>query len=236
MKAHFNLNFDNASCQKAATVIYSILENNPNHFEPRFHILHFDISRFNQLRLRLLARKANKNAEINFFRIDKSTCYFPVEENSPITAEAYLRLLACAHLPADAKRLLYLDIDTLVIADITQLFQIDMGDKIIAACNGWAEAGRKSMLGLPEDAGYFNSGVMLINVRAWREADITAKALQYIKDMGKPLPRWDQDALNHVLHDRWLKLPGIYNTRLCGNLSISDELYEHVDNILTGGG
>lgn len=234
MKIYFNLNFDNSSCQKAATVIYSILQNIPEVYSPQFYILHFDISIFNRFRLNLLIKRLRRNANIKFFKLNISDFFFPIEENSPITPEAYLRIVAPQNLPDDVDRMLYLDIDTLVVSDLSELFTLDIKSKIIAACTGWCEPERKTMLGLDVCDSYFNSGVMLINIPLWKKYDISERTLRYINDYGKPLPRWDQDALNHVLKQKWEKLPGIYNTRFCGNINFTPDLYKYLYNIIMG--
>ncbi len=50
---------------------------------------------------------------------------------------------------------------------------------------------------------YFNSGLLLIDVKKWLNLDVTTKVLRFIEENPDKLRFHDQDALNAVLHDRW---------------------------------
>src|SRR4051812_29813504 len=62
---------------------------------------------------------------------------------------------------------------------------------------------------------YFNTGVLVMNLPAWRGTGMAQRALRYAAE-GAPL-RWaDQDALNAVL-DNWFELESRWNVQH-GNL------------------
>ncbi|MFY7944385.1 MAG: glycosyltransferase family 8 protein, partial [Crocinitomicaceae bacterium] len=61
------------------------------------------------------------------------------------------------------------------------------------------------------DSLYFNSGVMLINLRKWREENIESKFLEFINEKPEKIKYWDQDVLNFCLKNKWLRLPQKYN-------------------------
>jgi lipopolysaccharide biosynthesis glycosyltransferase len=66
------------------------------------------------------------------------------------------------------------------------------------------------VLGNSHDAPYFNAGVILVNVEAWRREMITERAMEYLTK--HPAHFWDQSALNVVLHGKVLPLDERYNT------------------------
>ena len=64
--------------------------------------------------------------------------------------------------------------------------------------------------GMPRVSEYFNAGVLLINLDAWRRERISKKALEYLTH--NPLsPLSDQDALNVACDGLWKKLDPRWN-------------------------
>jgi len=114
----------------------------------------------------------------------------------------------------DVGRFLYVDADTLCDVDVGVLQMLDMGD--IPA--GWVpeaplpdavdQAVAKQMGNAPDDF-YFNAGVMLVNVEAWRKQKVTEKAMNYIA-VHRPVFH-DQSALNVVLHDNAVRMDDKFN-------------------------
>jgi lipopolysaccharide biosynthesis glycosyltransferase len=113
---------------------------------------------------------------------------------------------------------LYLDSDIVAEESIEELWAQSFEDHIALAVperavscpeNGIAEWER---LGLMAEAPYFNSGVMIIRLDRWREADISGAALRYLTN---PENRFcypgDQEALNAVLAGRWGALAPRWN-------------------------
>ena len=58
---------------------------------------------------------------------------------------------------------------------------------------------------------YFNSGVMLINLQAWRGERLHEALDCYAKQLYERLPWWDQDVLNLALQNRWKPLGPEFN-------------------------
>lgn len=125
----------------------------------------------------------------------------------------WYRLFLPELLP-ETDRVLYLDADTLVVDAIDSLWDQDFGGKPLAAVPNVIEpAMRRSLLpalGLPPDAAYFNSGVMLMNLEQMRASRCHEQVLDHARRHGERLVWGDQDALNAVLcaqyrplHPRW---------------------------------
>lgn len=129
---------------------------------------------------------------------------------------AHLRALLGSTLPSEVSKVIYLDADILVRRDVRKLWQQDMhGNILLAAQDSYVQ----NLPGycLPPGPGkltkrpYFNSGVMVIDVDAWRSAGIEAAYLDAVRRIGAR-SRWaDQDALNACLVDRWGVLPPVWN-------------------------
>jgi lipopolysaccharide biosynthesis glycosyltransferase len=139
----------------------------------------------------------------------------------------YYRILISRLLPRDVDRVIYLDADLIVRADLSRLWRHDMaGHWCLAAqdCSApfldssqalasypkcgpylgsaWPVPNFRE-LGLAGDAAYFNAGVLLVDLAAWRDADLAGKMLDCLKQNQPHVLFWDQYALNVVLAGRW---------------------------------
>ena len=71
--------------------------------------------------------------------------------------------------------------------------------------------GRCHILDLADKEHYFNSGIMLIDLKRWRDEDVGAKAIACVKLCPERMLFADQCALNAVIHTRWLSLDPAWN-------------------------
>ena len=142
---------------------------------------------------------------------------------------AYLRLLIPAMLP-DIAKVLYLDADTLVLNELSELFEIDLYGQPVAATPDYAlwhfESGlavdgpdaNDAIRRLRDDLGiaytdapdYFNTGVLLMDLDVWRHSDLTAQTFEAVRTI-KHLPLVDQDALNSILKGQYTRLKPEWN-------------------------
>ena len=97
-------------------------------------------------------------------------------------------------------KVLYLDSDTIVTRSLNELFEIELGDKLLAAA--------KVIYGL-EDR--FNSGVLLINNKLWKEENIQATLIEITDRDHEILPESDQTVFNRVAGERYIVLDDTYN-------------------------
>lgn len=129
--------------------------------------------------------------------------------DSPIL---FVRLMMPTMLGARGERLLYLDVDMLVVGSLQPLCDIDLGGHVLAAVE---EPSRGEVatrdLPFPDDAPYFNSGLLLIDLDRWREADVGVRAFEFALKHPREVTLPDQDALNCVLVGRWQALERKWN-------------------------
>lgn len=125
-----------------------------------------------------------------------------------------LRLLLPKILPNDLERVLYLDADTLALHSLDPLWFEPLDASTLVA----AVTDRCYPEGVPTAINrtgrwhrYFNTGVMLINLGAWRSERLSDECLALMKRYSDRLTYPDQDVLNYVIRDRWRTLPGRWN-------------------------
>ena len=138
------------------------------------------------------------------------------------SAAAFLRLILNEILSHDYQRVLYLDSDILALAPMSSLFEIDLGEKPLAAVEDYqsfpgafdATNNHARAIGLPPGARYFNSGMLLFDWQQVLSLKLLEECVNRIlaldasaKKLGFP----DQDVMNLVFQDKWLRLPLRYN-------------------------
>ncbi|MGZ3606737.1 MAG: glycosyltransferase family 8 protein [Syntrophales bacterium] len=139
-----------------------------------------------------------------------------------ITSMAYARLLIPELLPIEVEKALYLDCYIAVNEDIGKLWDTDLGEKSLFAVRdeiATVSHPRKGLknyreLGIPADAHYFNSGVLLMNLDKWRERDTAEQLLNYLRTHRAIIHMGDQEVLNAVLWDDWGELDYRWNWQI----------------------
>lgn len=137
----------------------------------------------------------------------------PVTDRYPTTI--YYRLLAHQYLPQDLDRILYLDADLLCINDLTDFYRTDLDGYLYASAihtnlTNVTETINKIRLQNFDADGYYNSGVLLMNLPLIRQQVHAQDIYRYIQDHILLLP--DQDVLNALYGHQIKSVPDqLYN-------------------------
>lgn len=118
-----------------------------------------------------------------------------------------------------AEKVLYLDADLLVLLDVLELDQFEMGDFPLAAGQaGDARLSRDAhfylnILGLAPEVQVFNSGVLIFNRKVWLDQAMDEQCEAMAGIHGDRFFSADQTLLNAVAAGRFAHLPDRYNLR-----------------------
>ncbi len=123
---------------------------------------------------------------------------------------SWMRVALPDALP-DVERVIYLDADTLVRHSLLPLWNSLDGAPIAAVANVTEPAMYPHLesLGLADPRDYFNAGVLVIDLGGWRDEGVTDGLMRFATS--RPLPWYDQDALNVVFAGRWQRLHPRWN-------------------------
>jgi lipopolysaccharide biosynthesis glycosyltransferase len=195
--------------QHAAVCLVSLLENNPDSFFEVVVVSTGELADEAAKLRRSLARYENHTLTIRYF--SRSTTV-----NLPITAQHYsidnyTRLWISEFFPNETKKVLYIDSDMVIVDSIQELWNTDITEWVLGAVS-IPGSDRCPIFGIPERYGYFNSGVLLVNLERWRSEKVFDRLIEYIAANSDKIIDVDQDVLNACLYDRWLHLPHIWNT------------------------
>lgn len=200
-----------------AVAICSIVQSAPIDAPLHFHLLvDEDVSYNDQRRLMSLETLVGGRIVIHVVARERVN---DLQSGKIVGRAANFHLLLPQLLP-QFDRVLYLDGDVMVRKNIGDLLAHPLGESFLAAVSQYAQGldcfGRALRIGnWPDRQGsYFNTGVLLLNLRRFREEHIQEQLLDVLHLSQKPLSNYDQDALNMVigdqfiaLHPRWNALP-----------------------------
>jgi lipopolysaccharide biosynthesis glycosyltransferase len=176
------------------------------------HVMHAaDVSAEDRTRLADLG--GSYGAALEFHTIDQAALAPLPSKGGALGARiSWARLLLPNALPG-VDRVIYLDADTLVVDSLTPLWELPLGASPVAAVANVSESAMRAhveSLGIEARAGYFNAGVLVINLAQWR-AEGAVDALVSFATNHPSLPGFDQDALNAVFAGRWSPLHPRWN-------------------------
>ncbi|OCG70610.1 hypothetical protein A9G43_07670 [Gilliamella sp. Occ3-1] len=208
---HIALGFDNNYALPAGITITSVINNTPN-FNLHFHLFidqvtESNIEKFKQLasdRITITTYKINNN-----FLINPKTLVLHIPN-----ASTCIRFIIPKLLNSITEKVIYLDSDTICLQSLEKLANYNIENCIagvVSDTNDMQEAVSK-MYSL-DSKRYFNAGVLLINTKAWCQADISEKALELINN-GNIYKFADQDVLNILLENKTYLLPIKFNTKI----------------------
>lgn len=124
---------------------------------------------------------------------------------------ANVRLFVSEFIPGSVDKLLYLDADTIVAKNLTELFETDLKGNALGMILDCVGENHKCEIGLDNAEGYYNSGVLLIDMNVWRKDNYTEKIIDHVKNVRAQYPSPDQDLLNVVCRGHIFELPARYN-------------------------
>ena len=131
------------------------------------------------------------------------------------TGATYYRIFIAELFP-EYEKALYLDSDTILLGDVSELFNAELGDNLVGAIADGAVAAveefrlyTKGVLGI-DASEYFNAGELLINLNAFREQRFYENFCSLLKAYKFSVAQ-DQDYLNVLCKGKVCFLGGEWN-------------------------
>lgn len=176
--------------------LFSLLTNLNNEVCAMITILTPGLDLADKIKIEQLEEKFT-GTKIKVIKIIKGT--FPKLSSDRWSETTLYRLLAPKILPNYLEKALYLDADTVILDDVSKLFQMDLGDNYLGAVEDYV--GENT----------FNAGVLMFNLKRWRETNLADSVLIYLKKNVDQLPFLEQDALNVLCENKWHRLDSAWN-------------------------
>ncbi len=186
--------------------------------------------------------KACGQSPVQWFAMDEYLKGAKFNIGSAITVSTMDRLFLPELLP-DIDKILYLDIDMIVTGDIAELYQMELGDALLAAREGLLDFSKiescdfkhlpiDKLLALRKSASVsinllsctFNAGMLLLSLEKMRQDNFTEQAARF----AVTYQMHDQNVLNFYANDNFIKLPKAWNGfAIHEKLSINEQKIFH---------
>lgn len=203
---------DDNFVQHCCVAIASVLQHNRNVL---FYIFTEGLSRGNELILKDLAIGLGGRLEI--ILVDSEIVRkFPMPANADahISIATYYRLFTALLLPNNVEKAIYMDCDMVVRRSMDDLWNTDLSSSALGAVYqpiGKSQEADLERLSIPKNYGYFNAGLLLLNLNYWRECAVTDRLFAFIKNRFGAIKQHDQDVLNAVLYSEAVPLNYTWN-------------------------
>ena len=214
---------DNNYALPARTAINSIIKNKDTNSFVKIYIIGVELSAENIAHFQKISGK-----DVAVQLIEKANIYQDVGLNHIYVSKAALFKFTLAKIIAEDK-VLYLDDDVIVEQSLTDFYNTDISQHYAAVINDFLaeKYGDNKRL---NHKNYFNSGVMLLNLRKLREDNIPTKLLEYKKKNNSKY--MDQDAFNVVFAENVKFMPVQFNYLNAYDEANDSVLKENISNIV----
>lgn len=212
---------DDAYAPFLAVALNSAIKNSSEERFYRAFVLHQGLNSENAEKLKALE---TDNFRIEITPIKESFSAIDDREGNRLrydyfTLTIYFRLFIPTLFPQYDKGI-YIDSDVVLLDDIAKLFDVEIGGNLIGACKDMSIVDIEPFMEYTETAvgvkrdEYVNSGVLLMNLKALREAEFDKHFLSLLESYHFDSVAPDQDYLNaicngriHYLEPKWDFMP-----------------------------
>jgi lipopolysaccharide biosynthesis glycosyltransferase len=194
--------------QHMAVCLVSLLASNRRtHFNVVILVTHYTTEAADKLRKSV---ENHLNLTLQLVTFDSAPLSQLPHPNPHYPPEIYARFWLEDYFPPDVERVIYLDGDIVVVGELDELLTLPLGENVLAAVP-IPGSSRAKELGYNVADGYFNSGVMVINLKRWRNIGAREILITTAHAIAGQLKNPDQDVLNYCFHDQYVKLDYVWN-------------------------
>ncbi len=226
---------DDAFIKYTIVSLASMIENASKDFNYDIHIL--STTATEKMKEKVL-KLQNDSFRIAFD--DVSGYLESIKDTLPIrdyySKTTYYRLFIAEMFP-QLDKAIYIDSDTVVQGDISELYMTELGENLVGACHEQAmvqvdEYGTyvEKNIGIDRNS-FFNAGVILINCRLFRENKVLEKFMELLHIYNFVVTQ-DEDYLNVICKDRVLFLDQRWNTEMLGEIPYPAEEFKIIHYIM----
>jgi len=216
--------------------ITSLKANASREFRYDIHILYTEMSE--DMRKKTLAL-ADDDFSIKFDDVSRflSAVNYRLHVRDYYSKTTYYRLFI-PDLYTELEKALYIDSDTLVLGDISELYRYELGENYVGACNEQAMVQEpvygeyvEKCIGVDRNR-FFNAGVLLINCQKFREEHVLDQFIKLLHEYTFVVTQ-DEDYLNVICRDKVLWIDNNWNVEVFGEVKSRPEDFKLIHYIMT---
>jgi len=227
---------DSAFLRYTAVSINSLVSNFSKDRKCEIYILNSDIKDNEKQILDVYNRE---NVKIIF--VDVKEQLVNIGKDLPLrdyySKTTYFRLFIAKMFPQFDKAI-YIDSDTVVLGDMAQFFDTQIGKNIVGACREQVMVQTdvfgeyvEQVLGIDRN-NYFNAGVLLINCKKFREENVLGQFINLLSIYNFVVTQ-DEDYLNVICEDNVFWIDQRWNTEVYGKIPVREKDIKIIHYIMT---
>ena len=221
----------NCAAQMYITMLSAILNKKPDTFYDFYCLVPHKFSRFVREKFERLHKKY-RNINITFVNMKNAFSNLEMQI-SHISTPTYYRL-RMPEILKEYKKAIYLDVDIIVLKDLSEFFNIDIDDYYIAGVKAAAYIMNEKLrqysasIGIEDISAYINAGVTLWNLEKIRKDNLCDKLIELA---ARNFRSMDQDVINLAFNGKIKILPFRYNLmtkyydRILNQRELLDKIY-----------
>ncbi|MFI3300975.1 MAG: glycosyltransferase family 8 protein [Candidatus Gastranaerophilales bacterium] len=182
-------------------MIISLLNNSKNNLSYNFYIIEQDISVADKKRVESVLKEKCK---IEYIKVSNEVIdrFFNIKVSSHVTNLTYSKVILPDIFPK-LDKILFLDSDMIVLNDIEELWNIEFGNSLICAAEDvGASYIAKRLWGGTSSKRYYNTGVMLIDLKGMRDFDYKNKINTITQEQSDKYLIGEQDIISDVFNEK----------------------------------
>lgn len=185
--------------------LLSLLDNNKNTEQLKVYIIDNNLTQDTKKKMMKLIREYKR--EIIFISCQEICKDMKKDNDFPLSA--YSRLFVQNYINED--KAIYIDCDTVILKSIQELWKINLNENLIAGVQDPLPDYLKEAIEMEKEDRYINSGILLINLKKWREVDFKNKVIKYIEEHNRNVVHHDQGIINGICKGKILYLNPKFN-------------------------
>jgi lipopolysaccharide biosynthesis glycosyltransferase len=211
---------DDRYAMALAVTLRSVFETLDASCDATVFIMDGGISAANERRLRRVVERSSRRVDVELVKVDVAR-YAHLKTTEHVSRAMYFRLLLPEAIPVRFSKVIYLDCDLLVRADLSRLWRADMlGKPLLAAQDFGAPVFSTKTLGFPyqrfgidPQTPYLNSGVLVMDLARWRAEGYADAIQRFLVEHQADVQFGDQDGINAVMAGNWGELDPLWNVQ-----------------------
>lgn len=181
----------------ALVTIKSLLQNNVDIDEINIYYIGNNLSKEHKINISKIVNEYERKIIFLDMPENLSSIGGLLRKDSIVYSYCYMSKI----LPVEVDKVLLIESDVLVRGNLEELYNLDISNYYLAAADDMQSKWYKKKLGIKKDSPYFNSGIMLLNLKKWREDNIVEKFDMVISENKHKFFYEVQDEMNYVFED-----------------------------------
>ncbi len=176
---------------------------------------------------KIISNHKNLN-QIKIYKFKDLNHNFRNLDNNHISVATYFRMFIENYIDKEINYITYLDADTICIKnpleELNKTIEKLENSNFILGARTEKQTNKEVYDRLGIKSNYFNAGVMVINLKKWRNQKLTKLLVERMNSLGEKIVHWDQDVLNSYFDGEFLEIKESLNFNALNTDRLNEEV------------